>query len=182
MCTVALKNYSIVSQYALIHPTSVCEAQNMSPHENPHSQRMQALKTKVMNLLLLFFQLKNTPNLYLCRELARRLRASALEALASATRLARIWAYSFCKKWLVHGARPGVNEYDRQRATYGLILDLLGLAALEGSAVTLVLETLGSNQTLDLGSLGVGLLALTLGLNLTTDDVLTDLFNSQSQG
>lgn len=36
-----------------------------------------------------------TPRPYLRMELARRLRASALEALASATRLAKIWAYSF---------------------------------------------------------------------------------------
>lgn len=34
--------------------------------------------------------------LYLRMELARRLRASAFWTLASATRLARIWAYSFC--------------------------------------------------------------------------------------
>jgi len=43
--------------------------------------------------------------------------------------------------------------------------------------VTLVLETLGSNQTLDLGGLGVRLLALVLGLNLATDDKLADLNN-----
>jgi len=42
--------------------------------------------------------------------------------------------------------------------------------------VTLVLEALGSDQALDAGSLGVGLLALTLGLDLTTDDELADLF------
>jgi hypothetical protein len=59
--------------------------------------------------------------------------------------------------------------------TYGLILDLLGLAALEGDPVALVLETLGSDQALDLGGLGVGLLALTLGLNLAANDVLADL-------
>lgn len=38
-----------------------------------------------------------------------------------------------------------------------------------------MLEALGSDQPLDTGSLGVGLLALTLGLDLTTDDVLADL-------
>lgn len=59
--------------------------------------------------------------------------------------------------------------------TYGLVLDLLGLAALESSAVTLVLEALGSDQTLDLGGLGVGALALTLGLDLAANDVLADL-------
>jgi len=41
--------------------------------------------------------------------------------------------------------------------------------------VALVLETLRSNQALDLGSLGVGLLALALGLNLAADDELADL-------
>jgi hypothetical protein len=64
--------------------------------------------------------------------------------------------------------------------TYGLILDLLGLATLECDPVTLVLETLGSNQTLDLGSLGVRLLALTLRLNLSSDNVLADLLLTQS--
>ena len=59
--------------------------------------------------------------------------------------------------------------------TYGLVLDLLGLAALEGSAMTLVLETLGSDQALDLGGLGVGGLALALGLDLAANDVLADL-------
>lgn len=41
--------------------------------------------------------------------------------------------------------------------------------------MTLVLETLGGDQTLDLGGLGVGGLALTLGLDLATNDVLADL-------
>lgn len=59
--------------------------------------------------------------------------------------------------------------------TYSLILDLLGLAALEGDPVALVLETLGRDQTLDLGGLGVRLLALTLGLDLATDNVFPDL-------
>lgn len=61
--------------------------------------------------------------------------------------------------------------------THSLVLDLLGLAALERNAVTLVLQTLGSDQPLDLGGLGVRLLALTLGLDLATDDVLADLFD-----
>jgi hypothetical protein len=47
--------------------------------------------------------------------------------------------------------------------------------------VTLVLETLGSNQALDLGGLGVGLLALTLGLDLTADDVLPDLYSRKTR-
>jgi hypothetical protein len=41
--------------------------------------------------------------------------------------------------------------------------------------VALVLEALGSDEPLDLGSLGVRLLALTLGLDLTSDDVLANL-------
>ncbi len=63
--------------------------------------------------------------------------------------------------------------------TYGLVLDLLGLEALEGSAVALVLEALGGNQALDLGGLGVGLLVLTLGLDLAANDELADLLTSR---
>lgn len=59
--------------------------------------------------------------------------------------------------------------------THSLILDLLSLAPLEGGAVALVLEALGSDQALDLGGLGVGGLALTLGLDLSSDNVLADL-------
>ena len=61
------------------------------------------------------------------------------------------------------------------RGTYGLVLDLLGLAALECDPVALVLQTLGGDQTLDLGGLGVGLLALALGLDLSSDDILANL-------
>lgn len=60
--------------------------------------------------------------------------------------------------------------------TYGLVLDLLGLAALECDTVALVLQTLGSDQTLDLRSLGVRLGALLLRLDLSSDDVLADLY------
>lgn len=63
------------------------------------------------------------------------------------------------------------------KRTYGLVLDLLGLAALERSAMALVLETLGSDQSLDLGRLGVRLLALTLGLDLAANDVLANLLS-----
>lgn len=59
--------------------------------------------------------------------------------------------------------------------TYRLILHLLGLAALERNAVALVLQALRSNQALDARSLGVRLLALALGLDLTPDHVLADL-------
>ena len=63
-----------------------------------------------------------------------------------------------------------------EEETYGLILDLLSLSPLEGGTVALVLETLGSDEPLDLGGLGVRLLALALGLDFATDDVLADLF------
>jgi hypothetical protein len=49
------------------------------------------------------------------------------------------------------------------------------MTALECDPVTLVLETLRGNQTLDLGSLGVWLLALALRLDLTTNDELANL-------
>lgn len=61
------------------------------------------------------------------------------------------------------------------RRTHSSILGSLSVAALQRNAMTLVLKTLGSNQTLDLGSLGVWLLALTLWLDFTTDDKLADL-------
>ena len=41
--------------------------------------------------------------------------------------------------------------------------------------MALVLQTLRSDKTLDLGSLGVWLLALALGLDLTTNDELSYL-------
>lgn len=47
--------------------------------------------------------------------------------------------------------------------------------------MTLVLETLGSNQALDLGGLGVRLLALLLGLDLSSNDVLADLYSGKNQ-
>lgn len=61
--------------------------------------------------------------------------------------------------------------------TYGSVLGSLGAAALECDPVALVLQTLGSNQTLDLGSLCVWLLALALWLDLTADDELTNLYH-----
>lgn len=70
------------------------------------------------------------------------------------------------------GKRAGIR---REKKTYGLVLDLFGLAALEGSTVALVLETLGGDESLDLGGLGVGRLALALGLDLAANDVLADL-------
>jgi hypothetical protein len=46
--------------------------------------------------------------------------------------------------------------------------------------VALVLETLGGDETLDLGGLGVGLRALLLGLNLAADNELADLYKHRS--
>jgi hypothetical protein len=50
------------------------------------------------------------------------------------------------------------------------------LSSLEGGTVTLVLETLRGDESLDFGGLGVGLLALALGLDFSSDNVLADLF------
>lgn len=41
--------------------------------------------------------------------------------------------------------------------------------------MALVLETLRGDKSLDLGSFGVGLLTLALGLDLTADDVFAEL-------
>ena len=63
--------------------------------------------------------------------------------------------------------------------TYGGVLAGFRATTLEGDPVTLVLETLRSDETLDLGVLGVGfgaLLAL-LGLHLTANDELTNLYH-----
>lgn len=57
----------------------------------------------------------------------------------------------------------------------GSILGTLSVTTLECESMTLVLETLRGDQTLDLWCLGVDLLALTLWLNLTTDNEFTDI-------
>lgn len=54
----------------------------------------------------------------------------------------------------------------------GSILRGFRTSSLEGEAVSLVLNALGSDESLDLGSLGVWLRALLLGGDLTTDDEL----------
>ena len=59
--------------------------------------------------------------------------------------------------------------------TYGSVLGRFSVTALECDPVALVLEALGSDQTLDLGCLGVGLRALLLGLNLAADNELANL-------
>jgi hypothetical protein len=58
-----------------------------------------------------------------------------------------------------------------------LLLGRFRTAALEGDAVTLALEALGSDQTLDLGGLGVFLLSLTLGGDGAADDEFSVLSN-----
>jgi hypothetical protein len=105
---------------------------------------------------------------YLRMEDARRLRSSTLACLASATRLWRRAAYSV---WVI----VSLNSKAGRRGTYGSILGLLGVATLQGHAVTLVLKTLRSNKALDLWRLGIWLLSFTLWLNLTTDNELANL-------
>ena len=111
---------------------------------------------------------RNQNQVYLRMDDALRLRRSAFWALASLTRLARIAAYSFYTLLDVRNTKWEKNAY-------GSILCSLSIAALQCDAVTLVLETLGSNQSLNLRSLGVWLLALTLRLDFTTDNKFADL-------
>lgn len=60
-------------------------------------------------------------------------------------------------------------------SAYSLVLGGLSTTALESDESALALQTLRSNKTLDLRSLGVGLLALTLGLDLTANDETADI-------
>jgi hypothetical protein len=48
-------------------------------------------------------------------------------------------------------------------------------SALKSLSVSLTLKSKRGDETLDLGSLGVSLLTLSLGLNLTTNDILADI-------
>jgi hypothetical protein len=59
--------------------------------------------------------------------------------------------------------------------TYSSILGCFSPSSLECGPVALVLKTLRSNQSLDLGGLGVGLLSLTFGLDFAADDELANL-------
>jgi hypothetical protein len=63
---------------------------------------------------------------------------------------------------------------DRRR-TYGCILAGFRPTALEGDSVTLMLEALGSDETLNARSLGVWFGALLLWLDLTANDELANL-------
>jgi len=59
--------------------------------------------------------------------------------------------------------------------TYGSLLLGLGTTALEGLEMSLALETLGSDEALDVGGLGVWLGTLLLGLDFAADDELANL-------
>lgn len=86
------------------------------------------------------------------------------------------WAYSFWAMLVI--VLIPVRYIPK---TYGSVLGGLGLAALECDPVALVLETLGSDKTLDARSLGVGLGTLSLGLDLTANDELADLDHNYGQ-
>jgi len=62
-----------------------------------------------------------------------------------------------------------------EEETYSSVFSGLSPSPLESNPVALVLETLRSNQSLDLGSLGERFLALNLGLNIAADNVLANL-------
>lgn len=112
--------------------------------------------------------------LYFFIDDARRFRSSTRLLFSSVTRLARIWAYSFWTKNIVSDSKVQLRWESWN--TYSRILLSLGLATLECDSVTLVLETLRSNETLDLGSFGIWLLALALWLDFTTDNEFADLY------
>ena len=62
-------------------------------------------------------------------------------------------AYSLCELMLVDGRIEEISDWSF--ATYSSILDTFRLSALECDTTTLVLETLRSDEALDLGGLGV---------------------------
>ena len=64
-------------------------------------------------------------------------------------------------------------------STHGSIFGGLGMTTLERDEMTLVLETLRGDETLDLGGLGVWFLALALGLDFATNDEFADLVSRQ---
>lgn len=69
-----------------------------------------------------------------------------------------------------------VNTLGKDGSVLGSsILGLLSISALQRNTMTLVLQTLRSNQSLNLWCLGVWLLTLALWLNFTTDDKLADI-------
>ena len=64
--------------------------------------------------------------------------------------------------------------------TYRSILGSFRTTTLESHMMTLMLETLRSNETLDTRSLGIWFLAFALRRNLTTNDEAADLSPNQS--
>lgn len=88
---------------------------------------------------------------------------------------------------MLHGRSPplaslivgGLGLGDALVEQLGVLVSSLLLSLrttpLERKPVTLVLKALRGNKTLDLGGLGVGLLALTLRLDFATDDELADI-------
>lgn len=66
------------------------------------------------------------------------------------------------------------------RGTYSLILDLFLLAAFESKTMPLVLEASRGDEPLNLRAFGIGFLAFTLRLYLTTNDILADLYHIRS--
>jgi hypothetical protein len=102
--------------------------------------------------------------------------------------------FLFCYKKKATSLSRGRLLHGRSTTTFSLLLlgflDTLGKqllvvgfgltgsltsSALKSLSVSLALEGDGGDKTLDLGSLGEGLLTLALGLDLTTDDVLADI-------
>lgn len=102
---------------------------------------------------------------------------SVFFAFSSLTRLARIDAYSFCQhQSAMHPeTNAHVNVDEDVGRTHSSILGGFGLATLERHSVTLVLETLRGDETLDTGCFGVGFLAFALGLDFAADDEFADL-------
>jgi len=68
------------------------------------------------------------------------------------------------------------TRYKQRLQTYRSIFGSLGSSSLESDSVTLMLKTLRSNEPLDLGSLGIWLLPLALGLDFAANNELANLF------
>ena len=68
------------------------------------------------------------------------------------------------------------NERGGGGKTYSSVLGCLSVAALEGDAVTFMLEALWGDEALNTWGFGVGFLAFALGLHFAADDEFADLF------
>ena len=100
------------------------------------------------------------------------LRASLLAVFASPTRLARICAYSLCRTNQLE-----IWDSQGEDQSYSSVFGSFGLSTLESHAVTLVLQTLRSDETLDARGFFVWFLAFSLGLDFAADDVAADLID-----